>query len=105
MYKQNQGYGICGAKNIYSSKVKVDNWVEDNIGMSLAMKTREPPRIFQTCTKESFIDPNDRPSPPSMPVNMPSTQELKSKNKDGLPYSILFSHGAKDMSPEVIHAL
>ncbi len=96
MYKQNQGYGICGAKNIYSSKVKLDNWVEDNIGAVLAQNPKETTHSYDTVQSSTHCPPNQ------WPLNMPTTQELKAKNKEGMPYSMLFDHGIRDQLPEVI---
>lgn len=96
--KKNQGHGICGAKNIYSSSVRVDNWVEDNIGMQLASHPREPETLYRTNTMMSYIPPAEMPELPPMPANMPSTLELKTKNKDGMPYSLLFEHGSNSSS-------
>jgi hypothetical protein len=91
MYKKNQGYGICGSKNIYSSKVRLDNWVEDTIGMELGQTERPPYKLYNTVTKEAHCDPSNWPEPQNL-VNMPTPLELKTKNKDGMPYSILFEH-------------
>lgn len=100
MNNQNQGYGICGAKNIYSSKSKLDNYVEDLIGQDLAKQDRGGRGIYETNTMRSYVHPSKQPLPPAMPVSMPTTQELKAKNKDGMSYSLLFEHGIKDIGPE-----
>ena len=96
MYKKNQGYGICGSKNIYSTKVRVDNWVEDNIGMDLAHTNRPQYKLYQTVTSETHIHPKDMPPPKNLPVNMPSVLELKTKNKEGMSYEMLFEHDNAD---------
>lgn len=101
MYQSNQGHGIAGAKNIYSSKVKLGNWVEDSFGKLLTEKPREPPKLFETNTMISHPNPSKWSEPPKMPINMPSTQELKAKNKEGLQYSLLFDHGVKEFTAEV----
>ena len=44
----NQGYGICGAKNIYCSKVNLDNWVEDEIGAVIANVDKPKVNYYQT---------------------------------------------------------
>ena len=92
MYKKNQGYGICGAKNIYSTTVRVDNWVEDIIGSELANSSRPVYTMYTTVTKESHCDPSQWPEPQRLPVNLPTALELKTKNKEGMPYAILFEH-------------
>jgi hypothetical protein len=101
MYKKNQGYGICGSKNVYSSNVKLGNWVEDSVGQDLVAKGRNVEAYYMTNTALAFKDPNEQPPLPAMPVNMPTTQELKAKNKEGMPYSLIFDHGLKEISPEV----
>jgi hypothetical protein len=103
MYKKNQGHGICGAKNIYSSDVKLGNWVEDTIGLDMVRTGRVVETHYFTNTGTSYRDPRDQPPLPEMPVNMPSTQELKAKNKEGMPYSLIFDHGLKEIPPEVSH--
>lgn len=92
MYKKNQGYGICGSKNIYSSKTRMDNWVEDTIGMQLAETERPPFQLYSTVTQESHCDPSLRPEPKGLPLNIPTPLELKTKNKEGMPYALLFEH-------------
>lgn len=94
MNKQNQGYGICGAKNVYSSRSKLGNWVEDEAGVLLASKPRPPVGYFVTVQAEKHCDPRDMTPHPSMTsIKMLSTVELKAKNKDGTPYALLFNHG------------
>lgn len=101
MYKKNQGHGICGAKNIYSSNVKLGNWVEDTIGLDMVRNGREVHTYYDTNTALSYKDPKEQPPLPNMPINMPTTQELKAKNKEGMPYSLIFDHGLKEIPPEV----
>lgn len=100
MNKHDQGYGICGAKNIYSSKTKLNNYNEDLIGRDLSHQTRTGSIMTTTVTSSAYIEPVNQPKPPPMPVSMPTTQELKAKNKDGMSYSLLFEHGIKDIGPE-----
>lgn len=101
MYKKNQGHGICGAKNIYSSNVKLGNWVEDTVGLQLTQQEIPVHKNYMSNTSLSYKDPKDQPPLPSMPVNMPTTQELKAKNKEGMQYSLIFDHGLKEIPPEV----
>lgn len=101
MFKKNQGHGICGAKNLYSTKVKLGNWVEDTIGMDMVEKGRVVESYYETNTACCYKDPKEQPPLPEMPVNMPTTQELKAKNKEGMPYSLIFDHGLKEITPEV----
>ena len=102
MNKHNQGYGICGSKNIYSSQVKLDNWVEDRIGGDLkANYDVRKTHLYETNTMRSY-GPPDMNLLASQPVlNIPSTQELKAKNKEGMPYSLLFDHGTREITPDV----
>lgn len=60
--------------------------------MNLAETERPPYKLFETVTHESHSDPSMRPEPRGLPVNMPTPLELKTKNKDGMPYAILFEH-------------
>jgi hypothetical protein len=99
--KKNQGYGICGAKNIYSSKVHLDNWVEDTIGMQLIKEPRPGHVLYQTNTASSYRNPTEQPELPPMPANMPSTLELKTKNKEGMSYALLFEHSQKQAEIDV----
>ncbi|RYH14254.1 hypothetical protein EON65_33900 [archaeon] len=91
--QKHQGHGICGSRNIYSSKVRIDNWVEDNIAVDLLSHERGPKLSYTTVTKTEHIAPSDMPEPPPQPAKMPSTHELKTKNKEGLAYELLFEHG------------
>eukprot|EP01038_Epipyxis_sp_PR26KG_P006092 gene6092-8395_t len=104
MYNSNQGHGICGAKNSYSSKIRVGNWVEDNIGMDLS-KSKSSNKLpvnnqYETIQAASYCPIEKRKELPSLPVNMPTTQELKAKNKEGMPYALLFDHGVRDIPAE-----
>ena len=93
MNKSNSGYGICGARNVYNSKVKLDNWVEDEIGAIIASKSRPAIGDYRTVSRVMHCDPKDMPERYPAPANMPSTLELLIKNKEGTPYTLLFGHG------------
>lgn len=94
MMKQNTGYGICGAKNVYSSRVKLDNWVEDEAGVRLSSQPRPPLGRYLTDSMEKHCDPKEMVAHPSMTsIKMLSTAELKAKNKEGTSYAQLFNHG------------
>jgi len=101
MYQSNQGHGIAGAKNIYSSKVKLGNWVEDSFGRLLCEKPRESLKLYETNTMRSHPPPEQWPQQPNLPLSIPSTQEIKAKNKEGLQYSLLFDHGVKEFPSDV----
>ncbi|KAJ1442033.1 hypothetical protein B484DRAFT_65817 [Ochromonadaceae sp. CCMP2298] len=102
MFKKNQGHGICGAKNLYSSTAKLGNWVEDTIGQDLvAMPDRVLVGTYECNSSFSYRNPADRQDElPPMLLNMPSAQELKAKNKEGMSYSLIFDHGLKEITPE-----
>lgn len=102
MYSKNQGHGICGSRNIYSSKVRIENWVEEGIAADLVQQNREPAKLYNTVTKDHHCDPAQWPALPAMPAKMPTTLELKTKNKEGLAYELLFEHGnSEHANPEV----
>ena len=46
------GYGICGHKNTYNSRVKNGKWVEDLIGMDLARNPRPNTTVYTTEQRE-----------------------------------------------------
>jgi hypothetical protein len=110
IYNRNSGFGICGAKNIYSSKVKLDNWVEDKFGVDLVQNPKPRDSHFTTCVREQYIPPSEQ-QPACGPltttlaksVKFLSKAELKAKNKDGLSYALLFQHGlhGEDITPDV----
>lgn len=117
MKKAARGHGVSGAINVYSEpRINIGNWVEDDFGVDIASKNRPGVRHFETeymrLSKSSLMKPESEPS------NIPSTAELKSKNKDGnclqrtstiitilfnssaslffvkgLPYGLIFDHG------------
>ena len=95
----NQGYGICGAKNVYSSRVKLDNWVEDEAGILLSSKPRPPLGRYVSDTRDKHCDPRQMTAHPSMTsIKMLSTAELKAKNKEGTSYAQLFNHGNRELT-------
>lgn len=100
MIKKNQGYGICGMKNIYSSSSLLGNWVEDNFGRDLVEMKRSSKRSFDTEYSQNHIDPGTMVSKSKhLPeVKLESVEVLKAKNKEGMPYSLLF--GAADEAHE-----
>jgi len=99
MRSQNTGYGISGAFNVYSSRAKLGNWVEDEAGIALASAPRPAKGIYITDSREKHCDPKLMTAHPSMTsIKMLSTAELKAKNKEGTSYSLLFDHG-KEMTP------
>lgn len=100
MYKSNQGHGICGAKNNYSSSVKLGNYVEDGFGRDLAANPRHVEKNFISNTMASYPPLDQRPELPPQNAKCPSAIELKTKNKEGMPYSLLFEHGLKPIPSE-----
>ncbi|CAM9846550.1 unnamed protein product [Chrysoparadoxa australica] len=89
------GFGICGHKNHYSSKVKYGNYVEDLIGAELADKRLKsgPPALGTTTQQDDMIPPAamvDRTNHPKVPFMTP--QAIKEKNCNGLPFELLVGH-------------
>lgn len=97
MLKKDQGYGICGAKNIYSSKVKLGNWIEDEAGYLNASMSRPGSLQYSTEQSQKYCSLNLRPEPPQLNVKIPTAAELVAKNKEGTPYSLLFNHGISEV--------
>lgn len=101
MKSANSGYGICGAKNVYSSRTKLDNWVEDEIGVIIASHPRPPIGNYETVAMSTHCHPSKMPVDTTHPApKMPSTLEMIAKNKEGTPYSLLFGHGQTDLTPD-----
>jgi len=89
--KKNQGYGICGMKNIYSSSSLLDNWVEDNFGRDLVAMNRSHKMDFNTEMTSTHINPAQMTRKCNLPeVKVESVETVKAKNKEGMPYSLLF---------------
>ena len=106
MYHQKaRGHGVCGALNVYSTNVKLGNWVEDTIAAELIANPLEQYKCYDTNNSLSYLDPKDQPSPPNLPINMPTTQELKAKNKEGMPYGLIFDHGMVPVTSEVMELI
>lgn len=101
MYSSNQGHGIAGAKGVYSSKVKLGNWVEDSFGEIIAQEERPvDTKNYMTNTMSCYKAPQDQPEPARLPTKMPTVAELKIRNKGGMPYSLLFPHGITEFPAE-----
>jgi len=87
------GFGICGHKNAYNFKVKNGKWVEDLIGMDLAKNPPNHPTLYTTEQREKMIPPSDMiDRSGGENVKMLSMEEVKVKNKTGLPGHMLFEH-------------
>ena len=91
---KNMGYGICGAKNRYSNKALLDNWVEDQFGEEIVAKGDRPgSTMYQTASMASYCDPKDMKVHPNiLKVKLESVANLKTRNKEGMPYSLLFTN-------------
>lgn len=88
------GYGVCGAKNVYTQSVRIGNWLEDAQGLILKEKSRPGQRQLLTEQRDKFNPLESRRSleaPASL--KFATTEELIAKNKEGSPYSLLFNHG------------
>lgn len=88
--KINEGFGICGHKNSYSTG-KVGNYVEDRIGGELARACASEPLARLTECRANFVD---SALMPGKCANAPKENlEERFMLRQGLPYSILFEHG------------
>ena len=101
MLKKDQGYGICGAKNIYSSRTKLGNWTEDEAGVLISSVPRPGVCSYATEQRANYCSFENRPEPPALNVKVPTAAELVAKNKEGSPYSLLFNHGMKEVPSQV----
>lgn len=92
-----QGFGIAGHKNFYSTKVKVGNWNEDTIALHLVKTRQVPPLRYETETRKNHIDYSHfPPDPRTSKLKIDSAEEIQARNKEGLSYEIVFSHGEID---------
>lgn len=105
---KNLGYGIAGKKNSYSSKILLDNWVEDTFGAELyalsnTSKAQEAQKRltqqhYTTTQGAAHIDPalmNHHPN--VLKVTLEAPEDVMKRNKEGMPYDLLFSYSsAKD---------
>ena len=91
---KNMGYGICGAKNRFSNKALLDNWVEDQFGQEIVAQGDRPgSTMYQTASMASYCDPKDMKMHPNiLKVKLESVANLKTRNKEGMPYSLLFTN-------------
>jgi hypothetical protein len=97
----NTGYGIAGAVNVYSCRIKLGNWVEDEFGTEIVQNARTSKGSFVTDQAANHIDPKDMTMDPrTTNLKMMSMAEMKAKNKEGSSYSLLFDHH-KALEPEV----
>jgi hypothetical protein len=89
---KNLGYGICGMKNSYSGTALLDNWVEDRYGCNIAAAGDRPGyKSYVTNTMDTFCDPKDMEvHPNNLNIKLESVKDLKARNKDGMPYNLLF---------------
>jgi len=83
------GYGICGHKNSFSSKVKEGNWSEDHFGDALSRSRVERTKHVETSEHLSnFRNPATVPlkdAREGLPVEV--------KARGGLDRTVLFNHG------------
>lgn len=92
-FGSSNGFGLCGHKNSYNPNVKHGNWIEDNIGGELIQSTRPGKLTYETETRKHYVSPSEMPYHPN--DTKFSVEEIKTKNKDGLPYTLVFNHSAK----------
>jgi hypothetical protein len=88
----NAGYGISGHKNSFSSKVKVGNYVEDQIGAKLAKASVVHPLNGRSEVQDNFSDPRTKPSNEAVPIS-PEEETQKIIMRSGLSYNLMFPHG------------
>ncbi|CEG42975.1 uncharacterized protein PHALS_13207 [Plasmopara halstedii] len=89
------GYGICGHKNVYSTGVKVGNYVEDRIGAELARNSLSKPINKHSEYTASFIQPC---AMPHKCVHAPSENPAeRNMLRQGLSYNLMFEHGRPHM--------
>ena len=99
MQSQNLGFGIAGKKNTYSSRILLDNWVEDSFGVDMLTLTQQG-RIkrvlenhYTSTQRASHIDPALMSYHPNiLKVKLESAEDLMTRNKEGMPYDLLFSY-------------
>lgn len=91
------GFGITGSKNVYINKtVRLGNWREDAIGSDLVEFSRPGTVNYNTSSQLIGSIPSSRPETTSGGnIKFLSQEELKAKNKVGLPYALLFQHGKR----------
>mmetsp|Transcript_6457 Transcript_6457/g.5783 ORF Transcript_6457/g.5783 Transcript_6457/m.5783 type:complete len:193 (-) Transcript_6457:169-747(-) len=100
--KVNDGHGITGAKNIYSSNVKIGNWNEDMIGDYLSNQNRTINKDYlYTEQMKSYCPYDERTNPFTPPLNSPKQDEKIIKNNEGIPYKLIFNHGKEELAPNV----
>lgn len=99
MDNRNLGYGIAGKKNAYSSKILLENWVEDGFGARLhhLAKAGGAQRItdqhYTSTQRASHIDPSLMSYHPNiLKAKIESAEDVMTRNKEGMPYDLLFSY-------------
>ena len=86
------GFGICGHKNNFSTKILCGNWVEDRIGARLASTRPEPTEVITTDTRANFIAPADMDD--KQTANCPEINTVEAEaSRRGLNYDVMFGHG------------
>eukprot|EP00937_MAST-01D_sp_MAST-1D-sp2_P000243 g243.t1 len=87
-----QGFGICGHKNNFSTKILCGNWVEDRIGAQLVQDRPEPRDQLTTDTRANFIAPAEMGD--KQTANCPELNEVEAEaTRQGLSYDVMFGHG------------
>ena len=91
------GFGICGHKNTFNSKVRCGNWVEDNIGMDLvASRVGMPasgPNVSEN--KATYLHPKRMDDKASR--NCPPIDDVRVEyERRGVPSNVMFGHGMEE---------
>jgi hypothetical protein len=83
--------------------VKDGNWNEDKFGIDLATKRVIPTLTYETEYSKNHINFRGYPQDPrASKIKFESADEIQTKIRLGLSYSILFSHGNKDKNDKVL---
>ena len=85
-----QGYGICGARRTFSSKVKLGNWIEDEFAQIEPIPVPMP----QPESREAFINPK------AMIDKQGPLQEPNPLVRGGLTSEMMFSHRQGNSKPD-----
>jgi hypothetical protein len=86
------GFGICGHKNNFNSKVRCGNWVEDVIGANLATTRPAPPVRMLSESKATHVRPDQMGN--SACANYPPIDDVRIEyERQGVPSNIMFGHG------------
>lgn len=81
-------YGVCGHQNVYSTGVKIGNYVEHRLSAEMASKGNASHHINTTESRSHYCDPATMPD-----KNIHSLVSSEKESSDGLNYQLIFAHG------------